>query len=81
MVNYDKVAREGCYPRLFWNAGTLGKCGAKMINEIITTKGVGIEKFHVIGFSIGAHIAAEISNHLKLMSLKLNRITGEKKQI
>ena len=79
MVNYDEVAKAGCYPILFWNAGTLGKCGAEMIEEIIKTKNININKFHIIGFSIGAHIAAEISNHLKTKYLELERITGKKK--
>lgn len=76
-MNYEKIAKAGCYPVLFRAKSTLGKCTAKLIMSLLKFRDdIKIEQIHIIGFSIGAHIAAQIANNLETEDLELERITG-----
>lgn len=67
----------------FSNVATIAKCGAELIHMLEVTKlankvVINVNRIHIIGFSLGAHIAAQISNNLqKKYNIVLERITGE----
>lgn len=56
------------------NVPLVGQCFAQVVDEVIRVKGIPLESFHVVGFSLGAHVAGATANGLK--SGKFERITG-----
>lgn len=68
------LARDPCYVTAVLNVPTIGKCAAQLIDELVIRKDIALERFHVIGFSLGAQVSGEIGNHLQVG--KLDRITG-----
>lgn len=70
-----------CYIKLFWNVPAIGKCGAAFIKKLLELRGKEIKcaQLDVVAFSIGAHIAAQISNNLPFKCLP--RITGKLKRL
>ncbi|XP_077287742.1 pancreatic lipase-related protein 2-like [Arctopsyche grandis] len=73
-VDYMPLARDPCYVTAVLNVPTIGKCAAQLIDELVIRKDIALERFHVIGFSLGAQVSGEIGNHLQVG--KLDRITG-----
>ncbi|XP_065205842.1 endothelial lipase-like [Planococcus citri] len=76
VVDYAPLAEDGCYiESTFPSAPIVGKCSASMLNLILDNRsGIRIDQFHVVGFSMGAQIAAELS--INLGQKRLPRITG-----
>lgn len=75
MIDWSLVAAGPCYPVVVGNLDYVGVCAAQLLNSILNVTMVPKEKsIHVIGFSVGAHVAAYAANHLK--PHKLSRITG-----
>lgn len=75
MIDWSLVAAGPCYPVVVGNLNYVGACAAQLMNTILNVSTVPEEKtFHIIGFSVGAHVAGYIANHLK--PHKLSRITG-----
>lgn len=60
-----------CYPGAVQNVRHVGKCAAQLVERILEA---GTANMHVIGFSLGAHLANFIAQNLK--SFKIPRITG-----
>ncbi|XP_068632655.1 pancreatic triacylglycerol lipase-like [Battus philenor] len=73
-VDYNPIVQEPCYLQAAQNTELAGKCTAQLIDELVLKHGVQLSKIHVIGFSLGAHVAGYVSNYIK--SGKLERITG-----
>lgn len=75
MIDWSLVAAGPCYPVVVGNLNYVGICTAQLINSILNATALPKEKtFHLIGFSVGAHVAAYTANHLR--PYKLSRITG-----
>ncbi|XP_065205847.1 endothelial lipase-like [Planococcus citri] len=77
-VDYSPVARRGCY----WESAVpsleqVGECGAELLRLIFKEKKeVKLDRFHFIGFSLGAQVCAQIANCLRPDKMKISRITG-----
>ncbi|VVD04615.1 unnamed protein product [Leptidea sinapis] len=72
-LDYNKLALEGCYIEAVYNTQLVGMCTAQLIDHLVDL-GLRLKDFHVIGFSLGAHVAGMIANYLK--SGQLERITA-----
>lgn len=73
-LDYNPLVREPCYVQALQNLKVVSKCTAQLLDYLIEQSKVTLDSIHVIGFSLGAHTAGMISNHLK--SGKLKRTTG-----
>lgn len=75
MIDWSAVAAGPCYPVVVGSLNYVGACVAQLLKEIVSMSTAPPEKlFHVIGFSMGAHVAGYIANNLR--PYKLPRITG-----
>lgn len=75
MIDWSEVAAGPCYPIVVSNLNYVGKCIAQLVKEILEISQVPKESaFHLIGFSVGAHLAAYVGNHVR--PYKFSRITG-----
>lgn len=75
MIDWETIAAGPCYPVVVGNLNYVGTCISQLVQEILNITKIPQEKaFHVIGFSMGAHVAAYVANNLR--PYKLSRITG-----
>lgn len=72
-VDWSELARAPCYPSAAHNTKYAGKCIGQLVNRIHDA-GSGGENIHIIGFSLGAHVAAFAANNAN--NFKVRRITG-----
>lgn len=66
--DYGKLAPKGCYHVGVVNADTVGKCIAQLLTKLYeahTT--LSPENTHVIGFSLGAHVAGYVGKYFKTL--------------
>lgn len=62
------------------SASKIGECAASLLKQLFDQRPeINLDKFHFIGFSLGAQICAQISNNLQ--PLRIPRITGEYSKI
>ncbi|XP_065215154.1 pancreatic triacylglycerol lipase-like [Planococcus citri] len=75
-IDWNPVATDKCYMEsAVPSAPKIGECAATLLKQLFDQRPeITIDKFHFIGFSLGAQICAQISNNLK--PLKIPRITG-----
>ncbi|KAG6455044.1 hypothetical protein O3G_MSEX009019 [Manduca sexta] len=73
-IDYNPIAREPCYLESARNTEIVGKCTAQFIDDLVKTHNFNLDKFHLIGFSLGAQIAGFVGNYLT--SGLLGRISG-----
>ncbi|XP_072938699.1 pancreatic lipase-related protein 3-like [Epargyreus clarus] len=73
-VDYNPITREPCYYESARNTELVGKCLAHLIDVLVESYQFKLSLFHIIGFSLGGHVAGFVSNFLK--SGKLERITA-----
>ncbi|XP_073948838.1 pancreatic lipase-related protein 3-like [Choristoneura fumiferana] len=73
-VDYNPIAREPCYFQAARNTELVGKCTAQLIDQLVTQHGFELQRFHVIGFSLGGQTAGFIGNYVT--SGKLERISA-----
>ncbi|KAI5751328.1 hypothetical protein M8J77_006449 [Diaphorina citri] len=73
-VNWPELCRGPCYVISVYNLEQVGKCVAQMIKRLSKYIGDVEPDMHLIGFSLGAHVAAYTSKYLR--PYKLPRITG-----
>ncbi|OQV15122.1 putative Inactive pancreatic lipase-related protein 1 [Hypsibius exemplaris] len=64
------------YQQASVNIITVGAQVANSIQYLTSVYGISGSKFHVIGHSLGAHVAGAIGEALKNRSIQLDRITG-----
>lgn len=72
-VDWSELARAPCYPSAAHNTKHAGECIGQLVNRIHDAGSSG-ENIHIIGFSLGSHVASFAANHAK--NFKVRRITG-----
>ena len=85
-VDWGKLATgqnsEGAvvtYPIAVENVPRVGKKLAELILSLVLKCGVSLSSIHIIGYSLGSHVAGEAGNFVQMMmgGEKVARITGE----
>lgn len=79
IVDWGKLAQLPCYPTAVFNTKQAGEClGAFLVNyREHFGSDEQLEKLHMIGFSLGAHVASYASNIVyTTLGVFFNRITG-----
>ncbi|XP_024081426.1 phospholipase A1 member A-like [Cimex lectularius] len=72
LVDWQLLANRPCYLTAVVNTWQVGKCTAIAIHHLAPTGHI-----HIVGFSLGAHVAGYTSNFLnEHFGRKVNRITG-----
>uniref|UniRef100_A0A146LBX8 Pancreatic lipase-related protein 1 n=1 Tax=Lygus hesperus TaxID=30085 RepID=A0A146LBX8_LYGHE len=75
VVDYSTLVRLPCLSQMQWSPGFCAQCIAQMVYYLSQhPRGVQPEKLHLMGYSIGAHIAGLTANYID--GAKLGRITG-----
>lgn len=74
-VDWGLLAKEPCYWEAAHNVDTVAQCAAELLDMVYKLRSeVSINNTHIVGFSLGAHTAANVASHLK--SGKVTRLTG-----
>ncbi|XP_046664741.1 pancreatic lipase-related protein 2-like isoform X1 [Homalodisca vitripennis] len=74
-VDWGRLALLPCYPTAALNTLEVGRCLAELLMQMSPLHSP--DTIHIIGFSLGAHIAAYTSNYLHTLSgRRVGRITG-----
>lgn len=77
IVDYSRAVKEPCLSQMEWAPRFGSLCIAQLVKYIAQhPRGVRPDSMHFIGYSVGAHIAGLISNHITPEEGKLGRITG-----
>lgn len=78
VVDYNSLVRLPCLSQIQWSPSFLALCVSQLVNFVGTTTKdlVAPDRFHLIGYSIGAHIAGLVANYIDRDKGKLGRITG-----
>ncbi|EFA01489.1 phospholipase A1 member A [Tribolium castaneum] len=78
IVDYGTLVREPCLKQMEWAPRFCAKCIAQLINYLTHhPRGVRADDLHLVGYSVGAHIAGLVANYLNPIEHgKLGRITG-----
>lgn len=75
IVDYGSLAREPCLSQIEWSPRFCAECIAQLVDYLaIHPRGVQPDELHLIGYSVGAHMAGLVANHISFG--KLGRITG-----
>ncbi|XP_044006296.1 phospholipase A1 member A-like isoform X2 [Aphidius gifuensis] len=75
IVDYGTLVREPCLSQMQWGPDFCSRCIAQLVRYLKHhPRGIQVENIHVLGYSVGAHIAGLIANYLP--DDKLGRITG-----
>ncbi|PBC30738.1 Phospholipase A1 member A [Apis cerana cerana] len=75
IVDYGTLVREPCLSQIQWGPDFCSRCIAQLVRYLRDhPRGTRVENIHVLGYSVGAHIAGLIANYLP--DDKLGRITG-----
>jgi len=76
IVDYSTLVKEPCISQINWAPRFGAKCIAHLVDYLSKhPRGVPPDALHLIGYSVGAHIAGLVANYLNRG--KLGRITGE----
>lgn len=70
-MDWEKLCPGPCYPSAVYNTRHVGVCVAQLVERL---RDLHITDIHLIGFSLGAHVAGFAANNLR--PYKLPRITG-----
>jgi pancreatic lipase-related protein 2 len=77
VLDWRAYSNLPCYPSAVINTWQAGKCLAKVLQDVATWTGAPghfFARLHIIGFSLGAHVAGFASSYLK--PFRIGRITG-----
>ncbi|GLV32687.1 uncharacterized protein CBL_00606 [Carabus blaptoides fortunei] len=75
-VDWNVLAQLPCYPTAVVNTWHAGQCTAVMMVSLASL-GIDPRTMHVLGFSLGAHVASYAGNWIfSTMGIKVGRITG-----
>ncbi|XP_073990138.1 pancreatic lipase-related protein 2-like isoform X3 [Rhodnius prolixus] len=77
-VDWSPLARPPCYVQAAVNTDVVGQCTAKFLASLFTVRPdvVSCNNTHVIGFSLGAHVAGGTGKYLQELGCKLGWISG-----
>ena len=75
VVGWGIGASSWNYPQVVSNARVVARQIAKLLEVLQQTKDLDFDSVHMIGFSVGAHLAGQASLDLGL-EVKVGRITG-----
>lgn len=76
IVDYSTLAKEPCLSQVEWAPRFGAQCIAQLVEYLAGhPRGVQPHQLHLIGYSVGAHIAGLTANYLNFG--KLGRITGK----
>ncbi|KAL3269417.1 hypothetical protein HHI36_008487 [Cryptolaemus montrouzieri] len=76
IVDWEYLSKVPCYPTAFMNTWHVAQCTSILIVSLIS-KGISMKNIHIVGFSLGAHIAGFAGEQLgKTLGMKPSRITG-----
>lgn len=77
IVDYSNAVKEPCLSQIDWAPRFASLCIAQLIKYIAShPRGVAPDYMHLLGYSIGAHLAGLVANHITPSEGKLGRITG-----
>ncbi|KAK4886617.1 hypothetical protein RN001_002888 [Aquatica leii] len=78
IVDYGSLAKEPCLQQMSWAPRFCAKCVAQFIRYLaLHPRGIKADQIHIVGYSVGAHIAGVAANYLNpKIDGKLGRITG-----
>lgn len=80
IVDYGSLVREPCLSQIQWGPDFCSQCIAQLVRYLRDhPKGTPVSTVHILGYSVGAHIAGLVANYLP--DDKLGRITGNYLQI
>lgn len=75
-IDYEKLALENCYTQAVENTNVVARCTALFLEDLLKIrKDLRLSQIHVIGFSLGAHLAGKIANYFTGGTFE--RITGK----
>lgn len=76
IVDYSSLVVEPCLSQVEWSPRFCAECIAQLVGYLaIHPRGVEPDALHLLGYSVGAHIAGLVANYMKGDN-KLGRITG-----
>lgn len=76
IVDYSTLAKEPCLSQIEWSPRFCAECVAQLVDYLaVHPRGVQPDELHLIGYSVGAHMAGLVANHISFG--KLGRITGK----
>lgn len=73
-VDWGRLAHGPWYVEAVAHTETVGVKVASMIDFLVSA-GANLQRFHLVGHSLGAHVVAFASNHIT--SGRITRITGK----
>ncbi|XP_021915373.1 pancreatic triacylglycerol lipase-like [Zootermopsis nevadensis] len=77
VVDWGPLATYPCYFAAIFNLLQVGSCTARLLFGLATKYSLHPATVHVVGFSLGAHVAALTSKGMQAMTgTRLGRITG-----
>ncbi|KAL9929608.1 pancreatic lipase-related protein 2 isoform 2-T2 [Glossina fuscipes fuscipes] len=77
IVDYSTAVREPCLSQMEWAPRFGGLCISQLIKYLARhPRGVQPIDLHLIGYSVGAHIAGLVANYLRPDGAKMGRITA-----
>lgn len=77
IVDWERGAAGPSYPVAVANTELVGRQTALLLLDLIEL-GASPQQIHIVGFSLGAHVAACASYVLQRKNIILGRITGVK---
>lgn len=70
IVDYSRAVKEPCLSQMEWAPRFGALCIAQLVKYISShPRGIPPDSMHLIGYSVGAHIAGLIANHLKVFEI------------
>lgn len=76
VVDWEDLASKPCYLSAKMNTRQVGRCTGEVLSVLKP-----IREIHIVGFSLGAHVAGHVSSYLtKTHGILIDRITGKLKK-